>query len=65
MNAAGTSQGRLRERGGRQARSARPLALAAADTQAEPMAVRSKEAANCSPPGGSAAAPAASVGVLP
>jgi hypothetical protein len=61
MSAAGPSRGRLRERGGRQ--SARPLALAAADTQAQRMAKPSKEAAHCSPPGGSAAAKAASVGV--
>jgi len=63
MSAAGPSRGRLRERGGRQARSARPLALAAADTQAKHMAKPPKEAAHCAPPGGSAAAHAASVGV--
>jgi len=61
MTAAGPSRGRLRERGGRQAQCARPLALAATDTQAERMAGQSKEAAHC-PSGGSAEANAASVG---
>jgi hypothetical protein len=62
MSAAGPSRGRLRERGGRQAQSARPLALAAADSQAERMAGQSNEAANCAPSGGGEAARAASVG---
>jgi len=62
MSAAWPSRGRLRERGGRQARSARPLALAAADAQTERMTGPSKEGAHRSPFGGSAAANAASVG---
>jgi len=64
MRAAGPSRGRLRERGGRQARRARPLALAAADTQSERVATLSNEAEHCSPSGGSAAASAASVGAV-
>jgi len=63
MSAAGPSQGRLHERGGSQARSARPLVLAAADTPTERAAPPSNEAAHRSPSVGSAAAYAASEGV--
>ena len=62
MSAAGPLRGRLRERGGRQAQSARPLVLAAADAQSKRVATPSREAAHRSPLGGSAAAHAASVG---
>jgi hypothetical protein len=67
MSAAGPCQGRLHERGEAQARSARPRVWAAADAQTSHLSVDGKEAANCPPFGGSAAAElaneAASVGV--
>jgi cbb3-type cytochrome oxidase subunit 3 len=60
-SAAGPSRGRPSERGDSQARSARPLAVAAADTPMERVAEPSGEAARCAPSGGSVAAKAASV----
>jgi hypothetical protein len=64
MSAAGPSRGRLHKRGKAQARSARPRVWAAADTLLHPSLHGYKEAANRAPCGGSAAAQAASVGVL-
>ena len=62
MSAAGPLQGRPREQGEAEARSARLRAWTTDEAEARRMAVRSLEAANCSPSGGSAAARAASVG---
>ena len=64
MSAAGPSRGRLHERGEAQDRRSRPRVQAVADTWLFHWPRRSKEAANCSPFGGSAAATAASVGVV-
>jgi hypothetical protein len=62
MSAAGPSRGRLHERGEAQDRRSRPRVRAAADAWLLRHSWRCKEAANYSPSGGSAAAPAASVG---
>jgi hypothetical protein len=65
MSAAGPSRGRPYERGEAQARSASPRVRTAADTRLLRSSRERKEAArNSSPIGGSAAAKAASVGVL-
>jgi hypothetical protein len=64
MSAAGPSQGRLHERGEAKARSARPRVLAAADALLLRLPHKLDEAANSVPLGGSAAAAAASVGVV-
>ena len=63
MSAAGPSRGRLHERGEAQDRRSRPRVRTAADAKLLRWSRRSKEGANYSPSGGSAAATAASVGV--
>ena len=64
MSTTGPSQGRPRERGKAQARRARARAWMAAEAESVRLEVWCNEAANCAPSGGSAAAHAASVGVL-
>ena len=64
VSAAGPSQGRSREQGEAKARRARLRARAAADPATQREVIGGAEAANNAPSGGSAAARAASVGVL-